>query len=106
MKTKTPNSVPYEETLMEDLADPAEAAAYLTECYKDSPEVFKLALRNVAKAQGGMEELARKTGITREHLYTIMSKEGNPSFDYFTKIIRALDVEVQFVQATSSLAVS
>lgn len=87
----------YEETLAEDLADPTEAAAYLTECYEDSSQVFQLALRDVAKAHGGISALAKKTDIPREHLYTIMSAEGNPTIGSLTKILHALDVDIQFV---------
>lgn len=101
---KKANSVPYEETLTEDLADPVEAAAYLTECYEDSPMVFKLALRNVAKAHGGIPKLADRTGITREHLYTITSEEGNPTLDNLIDILKALDVNIQFVPASTTTA--
>jgi len=87
----------YEETLTEDLVDPIEAAAYLTACYEDGPEVFRLGLRDVAKARGGISKLADETNIAREHLYQIMSEEGNPTFQSLTTVLEALGVRLQFV---------
>ncbi len=40
----------YEEFLLEDLADAEEAAAYLSACLEEGPDVFLLGLRDVAKA--------------------------------------------------------
>lgn len=46
-------SRPYNESLLEDLKDPNEAAEYLAAALEDdSPEVFLLALRDVAEAHG------------------------------------------------------
>ena len=51
-------SRPYKEGLLEDLRDPSEAVAYLTAALEDgSPNVFLLALRDVAEAHG-MKRLA------------------------------------------------
>lgn len=96
----------YEESLLDDLADPTEAAAYLTECYGDSRDVFKLALRDVAKAHGGIPKLADKTNLTREHLYQIMSEKGNPTLESLGKILDAFDVHLQFVPAATTLETS
>ena len=51
-------AVPYEVGLLEDLADPEEAAAYLNAALKDGDqEVFLLALRHITAA-GGMSQVA------------------------------------------------
>ena len=57
-------SVDYRETLIESLKDPAEAIAYLRAALEedDMPEVFLLALRNVAEARG-MQRLAREAHL-------------------------------------------
>jgi probable addiction module antidote protein len=69
----------YEEVIDEDLEDPAEAAAYLNACLQDEdPEVFLLALRDVARARGGLAKLAEITDLNREHLYRMLSEKGNP----------------------------
>jgi probable addiction module antidote protein len=71
-------TVPYIDGLLEDLADPEEAAAYLNAALEDGDqEVFLLALRHVAEARG-MSQVARKTRLNRESLYRMLSAEGNP----------------------------
>jgi probable addiction module antidote protein len=47
----------------------------------------------VARARG-MTELAEKTGLSRQALYTALSENGNPSLDTFMKVIKALGVEL------------
>ena len=42
----------------------------------DMPEVFLMALRNVAEARG-ISKLARNAHLNRENLYKMLSKEGN-----------------------------
>jgi DNA-binding phage protein len=49
----------YKENLLESLQDPEAAAEYLTACLDDGDvDVFLLALRDVAEAQGGIRKLA------------------------------------------------
>ncbi len=81
----------YEETLDEDLKDPAEAVGYLNACLEDGdPEVFLLALRDVARAQGGIAKLAEMTELNREHLYRILSENGNPAFSSLEALLDAM----------------
>jgi len=61
----------YENNLKEDLRDPSEAAEYLNAALDDgSPEVFLMALKDVANAKG-ISEIARETKLNRENLYRI-----------------------------------
>ena len=65
----------YEEVLDEDLQQPAEAAGYLNACLEEGDaEVFLLALRDVARARGGIAKLAEVTELNREHLYRMLSE--------------------------------
>jgi probable addiction module antidote protein len=81
----------YEEMLDEDLQNPGEAAAYLTACLQDDdPAVFLLALRDVARARGGMAQLAEATELNREHLYRILSENGNPELRSLEAVLDAL----------------
>ena len=89
----------FEESLLEDLADPQEAAEYLTTSVEEGREVFLLALRDVAKAHGGMSKLAENVEIPRESLYQMLSEEGNPSFSNVSTVLEALGIHVQFVPA-------
>jgi probable addiction module antidote protein len=74
--SKNTASAAYEAVLLEDLKDPAEAAAYLEAALEDNdPSVFLLALRQVAQAQG-MANVARKAHVGRESLYKALSENG------------------------------
>jgi len=81
----------FEEVLDEDLQDPAEAAAYLDACLEDGdPEVFLVALRDVARARGGLAKLAEATDLNREHLYRMLSADGNPELRSLEILLGAL----------------
>jgi probable addiction module antidote protein len=81
----------YEDVLDEDLQDPVEAAEYLNACLEDGdPEVFLLALRDVARARGGLAKLAEVTALNREHLYRMLSENGNPELRSLEALLGAL----------------
>jgi probable addiction module antidote protein len=92
----------YEESLIESLKDPAEAAAYLNahleDNEKDSEELFLLALRDVAIAHG-VTKVAKKADLGRESLYKTLSKGGNPKLETLRTLLSSLGlrllVEVQ-----------
>ncbi|MBI1927662.1 DNA-binding protein, partial [Candidatus Poribacteria bacterium] len=74
------NTRSYEEGLIEDLKDPAEAQAYLEasfEAYEEdgNTDALLLALGHVAKAQGGIGKLSQQTTVSREHLYDILASK-------------------------------
>ena len=48
-----------------------------------------LALRQVARARGGIAEIARKARLTREATYKMLSKSGNPELRSLTSVLRA-----------------
>ena len=85
----------YEEFLLEELADPEEAAGYLSACLAEDSEVFLLGLRDVAKAQGGMTRLSEETELTREALYRMLSEDGNPTFSSISAIIDCLGLKLK-----------
>jgi len=89
-------SKPYQESLLESLADANEAAAYLNVALEDGdPEVFLLALRNVADARvGGMSKLAEATGLNRESLYRMLSEQGNPELNSLSRLLHALGLKL------------
>ena len=81
----------YEEFLDERLQDPAEAAGYLDACLEGGdPNVFLLALRDVARARGGLAKLAEATELNREHLYRMLSENGNPELRSLAALLDAL----------------
>ena len=86
----------YQEKLLQDLQDPEEASLYLNEALKDEdPRVFLLALKNVCEAQGEkMAALARETKISRENLYRILSKRGNPKLNNVVSLLSAVGFQL------------
>ena len=88
-KPKAP-SAPYEPWLIERLKDPAEAAVYLEAAIEEGDQgVLMLALRHVAQAQGGVARIARKSRLTREATYRMLSKGGNPELKSLTALLGA-----------------
>jgi probable addiction module antidote protein len=89
----------YQDGLMKDLADTNEAAAYLNAALEDgSKDIFLLALRDIAEAQG-IAKLSKKTKLNRESMYRMLSGRGNPQLSSLTAILEniglRLSVEVR-----------
>ncbi len=61
----------------------------------DMPEVFLAALRDIVEAKG-FSDFAKDAELNREHLYRLLSKDGNPKFDSLFKILNALGIEMTF----------
>ncbi|TAK87360.1 MAG: putative addiction module antidote protein, partial [Betaproteobacteria bacterium] len=82
-------SLPYEPWLIEQLKNPTEAAAYLEAVIEEGDQAaLMLALRQVAQAQGGIAEIARKAKITREATYKMLSKSGNPELRSLNAVLK------------------
>lgn len=87
-------SVPYEDGLHVDLQDPAEAAAYLNAAIEEGDQqVFLLALRDVAEAQG-MAQTARSANLNRENLYRTLSAAGNPQLSSLNALLHSLGLRL------------
>jgi probable addiction module antidote protein len=89
-----PMTKDYHTSLLADLRDPEEAAAYLRAALeeRDMP-TFLLALRNVAEAHG-MSALAAKAQLNRESLYRMLSGQGNPQLASVRALLQALDLDL------------
>lgn len=97
----------YQRDLIESLKDPVEAAAYLNAAIEDGDRaVFLLALRNVAKACGGMSALARKAQLSRESLYRTLSDKGNPEIKSLTAILHAMGLKLAIEPESESQSVT
>lgn len=84
-------STAYQPNLIESLRDAGEAEEYLNAALEeDDPELFLLALRNVAEAQGGVGRLAEKAKLNRESLYKMLSERGNPELRSLDALLHAL----------------
>jgi probable addiction module antidote protein len=68
---------------------------YLTHALKSNdPRIFAKALGTVARAKGGISQLARKTGIARPALHRALSDTGNPEFGTVLKVMQALGLQL------------
>ena len=87
-------STSYRKGLLEDLADPVEAAAYLNAAMEDaSPEGFLLALRDVAEAVG-MTRVARGAKLNRENMYRMLSRRGNPQLASLASLLDKMGLKL------------
>ncbi|MFA6066047.1 MAG: zinc-ribbon domain-containing protein [Candidatus Babeliaceae bacterium] len=88
---------------IESLRDQQEALEYLNSTVALGQEDFLFALYNVAIAQGGLAQLAGKTGLNRESLYKILAPHGNPHLDVFLTILNNLGFQMEIVPLRRSL---
>jgi probable addiction module antidote protein len=91
----------YKETLDVLLTDPREAAAYLNAALEEGPDVFLLALRDVADIHGGIEQLAEVTDLNRENMYRMLSEDGNPRISSLSTILHALGLKLSITPEKS-----
>jgi len=81
----------YQPDLIDSLRNAGEAEEYLDAALEEGdPELFLLALRNVAEVQGGVAQLAEKTKLNRESLYKMLSERGNPELRSLDALLHAL----------------
>ena len=86
-------SVPY--NISDYLQTPEDIAEYLNAAIEDGNErVLLLAIRDIVDATGGMTDLSRKTGLSRESLYKTLSENGNPRFSSLAEILKVLGLEL------------
>ncbi len=82
--------------LINSLKDPKKAECYLQVALEEYQEdndtaIFLTALRNIAEAQGGVRTLSEETGLTRQHLYKLLSSAGgNPRLETLKTILHAM----------------
>lgn len=92
----------FQEFQLEQLVDRDQAVAYLNaaldESLKDdevSKQLFLIALRNVAEAQGGGGALAKKARVGRESLYKTLSGSGNPKWQTLVSLCWAMGLNLR-----------
>lgn len=78
----------------EYLDDEEVIAEYLTAALEDSnPEVFLVAVANVAKARG-IAKVAQDSGLGRESLYKALAPGAKPRYETVRKLMDALGVKL------------
>ena len=81
------------------LKTPEDVAAYLNAVVEemgDDPRLLMIALRNVAKARGGISELARQAQLDRVSLSRTLSGKRTPRLDTLAKLTNACGVKLKF----------
>ena len=77
-------------------------AEYLAAALEDpDPEVFMMAVSNVAKARG-IAKIARDSGLGRESLYKALAPGAKPRFETVRKVVDALGVRWTVAPPTPS----
>jgi probable addiction module antidote protein len=95
MQAMTKSDTAYQKDLIESLKYPCEAAAYLNAAIEEGDrEVFLLALRNVAEANGGMSAVAAKANLSRESLYRMLSRRGNPEIKSLFNLLHTMGLRL------------
>ena len=85
----------FHDHLMEALADPKEARAYMRAALEENdPEFFLVALKDVVEAQGGVGKVAQKTKLNRQNIYSMLSKQGNPEFRSLWTLLKGLGLKI------------
>ena len=96
-------TVDYDEIIKKDLLNDDFAAGYLDDSIEmGGLDLFLIALSRVIKARGGFSEVAAKCNITREHLYKMVSGEGNPTLYNLAEVLEAVGLKLTIVPAVSA----
>lgn len=76
-------------------ADPDFAAEYLSSLLQDGEQAdLLIALRQMAKAFGGVAALAEKAQLNPTQLYRTLSPEGNPALSSLSAILKAMGMRL------------
>ncbi|OGS02544.1 MAG: putative addiction module antidote protein [Elusimicrobia bacterium RIFCSPHIGHO2_02_FULL_61_10] len=84
-------AISYHDDLLRRLKNKKYAVGHLNACLEEGDDGdFLLAIRDVAQVHGGLRELSKKAGLNREHLFRMLSKNGNPRLHNLRQLIAAL----------------
>ena len=77
------------------LNTPEDEADLLSDAVADGDHRYiAAALGAVARAHGGIAELAATTGLTRSALHKALSEKGNPTLETVLKVLDALGLQM------------
>ena len=97
MKGKLTTS--HHEDLIKRLKNHKYALGYLNACLEDGDEgVFLLGLRHVAEAHGGIRGLSKKAKLNREHLFRMLSKQGNPRLSNLQSLVSVFGWKISLAE--------
>lgn len=97
---KKKKAINHDDAMVAELREnPEYAQIYLQTALEDIYEeggiaAFLIALRRVVEARGGISEISKKSGLSRQQLYKTLSENGNPTLTTLTEITRAAGVRL------------
>ncbi|MGL4962844.1 MAG: DNA-binding protein [Inquilinus sp.] len=75
--------------------DPGLAASVLDDILSDGDQAeLLIALRQMAKAFGGVQKVAKDADLNATQIYRTLSAEGNPGVDSLSKILRVMGLRL------------
>jgi len=84
----------FNEDLIERLKDPNYAASYIEAAIEENdPDFLQVALGDVVKAHG-VSKISEITGIARQALYRMISKDGNPTIKNLNRLLNSVGLEI------------
>ena len=88
-------TIPFKDYLLKDLAQPEFAKGYLEAALQDfdqdgNIEILLLAMKDIAEAQGGIEELVAWTNLSPQALTYLLNTEHPPQLDKVLDILSTL----------------
>lgn len=97
---KITKSVSHDDAMVTELREnPEYAEIYLQTALEEIYEeggvsAFLTALRRIVESRGGIGEIAKKSGLSRQQLYRTLSENGNPTLTTLTEITRAAGIRL------------
>ncbi|MEB3179061.1 MAG: hypothetical protein VKL59_08555 [Nostocaceae cyanobacterium] len=90
-----PRSTSYHDQLIQDLKDPAEAAAYIAVVLEEGePKMLSKALKNVIEAQGGIEKFSEPVQQYYEKLNQKLLERGEIEFYSLMALLDPLGLQL------------
>jgi probable addiction module antidote protein len=84
--------------------DPAYAVDLLNSILEDGDQAeLMIALRQMAKAFGGVYGVAKAANLNPTQMYRTLSAEGNPAFSSLTAILRAMGLRLSVTPLNPSM---
>ncbi|MBL6992168.1 MAG: putative addiction module antidote protein [Bacteriovoracaceae bacterium] len=95
------NNNDFQNDLLERLKDSEYAASYIEAAIEENDANFlQIALGDVVKAHG-VSKISEITGIARQALYRMISRDGNPTIKNLNRLLDSVGLEID-VKAKSA----
>jgi probable addiction module antidote protein len=82
---------------IDNLSTPEAERAHLEAAFEDGdPALIAAVIRDIARARG-MSQIAKDAGLTRDTMYKAFRREGNPTLETLTSVLKALGLKLAAV---------